>query len=58
LKGRISDFIDMGSLISLIVNVKSVTFVALITKRSFLEMGLKRGLDVYLSFKASAVHVI
>ena len=58
LKGRISDFIDMGSLISLIVNVKSVTFVALITKRSFLEMGLKRGLDVYLSFKASAVHII
>ncbi|HDD69905.1 ABC transporter ATP-binding protein [Candidatus Bathyarchaeota archaeon] len=58
LKGKIADFVDMGSLVSLIVDVNGVSFVALITKRSFLEMKLKKSSKVYLSFKASAVHVI
>jgi len=58
LKGKLIDFVDMGSLVSLVVNVDTASFVALITKRSFLEMKLKKGSGVYLSFKASAVHVI
>ncbi len=58
LKGEIMNFMDMGSLVNLIVDVNGVSFVALITKRSFLEMKLKKGSKVYLSFKASAVHVI
>ncbi len=58
LKGKFVDFVDMGSLVSLIVNVEGASFVALITKRSFLEMKLKKGSEVYLLFKASAVHVI
>lgn len=58
LKGKLLDFVDMGSLVSLIVNVDNASFVALITKRSFLEMKLRKGSEVYLSFKASAVHVI
>lgn len=58
LKGKLIDFVDMGSLVSLTVNVDTASFVALITKRSFLEMKLKKGSGVYLSFKASAVHVI
>ncbi|MDI6846942.1 MAG: tungstate ABC transporter ATP-binding protein WtpC [Candidatus Bathyarchaeia archaeon] len=58
LKGKFVDFVDMGSLVSLIVNVNGASFVALITKRSFLEMKLKKGSEVYLLFKASAVHVI
>lgn len=58
LKGKLTDFVDMGSLVSLIVNVYKASFVALITKRSFLEMKLRKGSEVYLSFKASAVHVI
>jgi len=58
LKGKLIDFVDMGSLVSLIVNVNNASFVALITKRSFFEMKLTKGSEVYLSFKASAVHVI
>lgn len=58
LKGNLIDLVDMGSLVSLIVNVNNASFVALITKRSFLEMKLKKGSEVYLSFKASAVHVM
>ena len=58
LRGKISDFIDMGSLISLMVKVEGLSFVALITKRSFIEMKLNRGEEVYISFKASSIHVI
>jgi len=58
LRGKISDFIDMGSLVSLIVEVNGLSFVTLITKRSFIEMRLDRGKEVYISFKASSVHII
>ena len=58
LRGKISDFIDMGSLVSLMVEVNGLSFVTLITKRSFIEMKLDRGKEVYISFKASSVHVI
>ncbi|MCK4424772.1 TOBE domain-containing protein, partial [Candidatus Bathyarchaeota archaeon] len=58
LKGTIMDFVDMDAFVSLIVSVDNSSFAALITKRSFLEMRLKKGSEVYLSFKASAVHVI
>ena len=58
LRGKISDFIDMGSLVSLMVEVNGLSFVTLITKRSFIEMKLDRGKEVYISFKASSVHII
>jgi len=58
LKGKIADYIDVGSLVSLMVNVKGVSFVALITKVSFEEMKLRKGEEVHLAFKASAVHVM
>lgn len=58
LKGKFVDFMDMGSLVSLIVKVDGASLVALITKRSFLEMKLKKGSEVCLLFKASAVHII
>jgi len=58
LKGKISDYIDMGSLVNLIIEVNMVPFVVLITKRSFVEMGLRRGKEIYIAFKASAVHII
>ncbi|MFP3927640.1 MAG: TOBE domain-containing protein [Desulfobacteraceae bacterium] len=32
-------------------------FVAVITRRSFLDMGLQPGVDVFLTFKAVDVHV-
>ncbi len=58
LKGKIVDYIDMGALVNLRVNVNGVPFIALITKRSFMEMTLKIGDEVYIAFKASSVHVM
>lgn len=58
LKGKIQDFVETGSFVSLIVDVNGASFVALITKMSFAEMKLRRGAEAYLLFKASAIHVI
>jgi molybdopterin-binding protein len=34
-----------------------IPFVAAITRHSFLDMSLRQGMDVYLTFKAADVHV-
>lgn len=34
-----------------------ITFIVVITKRSFEDMMLKKGMSVYITFKAAAVHV-
>jgi len=39
------------------VRVKDVSFKGLITKGALIELGLEEGIPVYVSFKASAVHV-
>jgi len=57
LRGRIIDFVDAGALVKVLVDVDGVTFRVLITKRSFLNMKLRRGLPIYLSFKASSIQV-
>ncbi len=56
-KGRITETSDLGSTVRLKVDV-GVEFIAMLTKRSFLEMGLNIGTEVYLSFKASAVQIL
>jgi len=58
LKGRVTGLIDMGAIVNVVVKVKNVSFTALITKRSLADMGLAEGKEVYLAFKASAVHVL
>ena len=58
LKGKISNFISMGSIVNLTVKVKEKSFMVLITKRSFEEMNLQKGKEVYIAFKASSVHVM
>lgn len=58
LKGEISRYLDMGSLVNLVVKVNNIPFVALITKRSFKEMKLSKGTKVYIAFKASSVHIM
>ncbi|RLI28153.1 ABC transporter [Candidatus Bathyarchaeota archaeon] len=58
LKGIIVDYMDMGSLVNLTVEVNGIPYVATITKRSFDEMKLNRSTQVYIAFKASAVHVM
>jgi molybdopterin-binding protein len=56
-KGKIIAFSDFGSLVKLRVNVGK-EFVVQITKRSFVGMQLSVGKEVFLTFKASAVHLI
>lgn len=57
LRGKIVRISDLGSVIRLDVDVGRV-FIAQITKRSFVEMGLNLNAEVYVTFKASSVQVI
>lgn len=56
-RGRVVEVLDMGALVSLTVDV-GLPFKALVTKRSFVEMKMSRGKEVYLTFKASSVRLI
>jgi molybdopterin-binding protein len=56
LPGTISEVSDRGSTVYLTVSVPP-DFVCLITRRSFEEMELRRGMQVFITFKASAVHI-
>jgi len=56
-KGRIVQISDLGSIVKLKVDAGR-EFVTQITKRSFIEMQLNVGSEVFLAFKASSVHVI
>ncbi len=55
-QGEIKEITDTGTVIRITVDV-GVPFVAAITRRSLLDMGLKRGMKVFLTFKAVDVHV-
>ena len=55
-RGHIVDIADRGSIVYVTVRVPP-DFVCMITKRSLEEMVLKEGQEVYITFKASAVHV-
>ncbi|MFO8101393.1 MAG: ABC transporter ATP-binding protein [Dehalococcoidia bacterium] len=55
-RGIITDILDRGSMLYLTVDVPPV-LICLITRRSFEEMNLREGGEVYATFKASAVHV-
>ncbi|MEM2099629.1 MAG: ABC transporter ATP-binding protein [Candidatus Bathyarchaeia archaeon] len=55
-KGRINEIKDLGSLVKLKVDVGKL-FAVQVTKRSFSEMELNLGSEVYIAFKASSVEV-
>jgi molybdopterin-binding protein len=55
-RGRIADIADRGTLIYVTVNVPP-DFTCVITRRSLEEMALQEGKEVYIAFKASAVHI-
>jgi len=55
--GQIAGITDLGPLVKLRVDVGR-EFVVQITKRSFIEMGLNIDSPVFLTFKASSVHVL
>lgn len=56
-KGQIVEITDLGHLVKLRVDTGQEFFVQ-ITKRSFDEMNLNIGLNIYLTFKAGSVHVV
>jgi len=55
-QGEIQDISDAGTIVRITVDV-GVPLVAAITRRSLLDMGLKQGMEVFLTFKAVDVHV-
>ena len=54
--GEIERIVDEGYIIRIMVNL-GVPFVASMTKHSFDDMDLKVGMKVYLTFKATSVHM-
>lgn len=56
LKGRVKEVVDMGTLISLLIDTGDV-FMVLMTRKSFMDMEINVGMEVWMNFKASAVHV-
>lgn len=57
-KGKIASIVDAGSILKIAVDVGiDIPFIVAITKQSFDELNLKTGGKVYITFKASAVHV-
>ena len=56
LKGTITSISDRGSTIHLTVSTP-LDFVCIVTRRSFDELNIEKGGEVYITFKASSVHV-
>ena len=56
-KGQIVKITDLGHLVKLKIDAGQ-EFIVQITKRSFEEMNLNIGLNIYLTFKAGSVHVV
>jgi molybdopterin-binding protein len=54
--GTITSVIDKGSTLYLTVTLPP-DFICMVTRRSFEDMGLAAGKVVYITFKASAVHI-
>ncbi|HEY73396.1 MAG TPA: ATP-binding cassette domain-containing protein [Thermoflexia bacterium] len=55
-RGRIVEITDRGMLVYVTVRVPS-EFTCVITRRSLEEMALRKGLEINIAFKASAVHI-
>ena len=55
-RGSIVDITDRGTVVYVTVRVPP-DFTCIITRRSLEEMELREGLEVYIAFKASAVHI-
>ncbi|HEX3012769.1 MAG TPA: tungstate ABC transporter ATP-binding protein WtpC [Methanobacterium sp.] len=55
-KGQVKEIVDMGTLIKLTIDVGE-RLIVLMTRQSFLDMEINVGTDIWVQFKASAVHV-
>ena len=56
--GKVTGIFDQGFYYEVHVLVDSITFKSLVTKRSLFEMGIREGLEVFLSFKSTAIHTL
>ena len=54
---RILDVVDRGFFYEVSVDSRGTTFKSLITKGALVELEIETGLEVYASFKATAVHL-
>jgi molybdopterin-binding protein len=54
--GVVSDIVDRGSVSYITVNLPP-DFVCVITRQAFDELKLRKGVEVWITFKASAIHV-
>lgn len=55
-KGNIQDISDTGVVVRITIDV-GIPLVVAITRRSFIDMGLRQGMEVFVTFKAMDVHV-
>jgi len=56
--GRVTGVFDLGFYYEVHVLADAVTFKSLLTKRSLFEMGIREGTEIFLSFKAAALHAL
>jgi molybdate/tungstate transport system ATP-binding protein len=54
--GVVNDIVDRGSVIYVTVNLPP-DFVCIVTRQAFDELELTKGVEVWITFKASAIHV-
>jgi molybdopterin-binding protein len=55
-RGKIQDISDAGTIVRITVDI-GVPLVAAITRRSFLDIGLKQSMEIFLTFKTTDVHI-
>lgn len=55
--GEIIEIVDKGAIIEIVVDI-GLPFSAIITRRALEDLEVRRGMSVYLTFKASDVHFI
>lgn len=56
--GKIAEIIDEGPLIRLKIDVNGTLIVAVITKKSFIDMNLRHGDTITLTIKTTSIHVL
>jgi molybdate/tungstate transport system ATP-binding protein len=54
-EGQVKEIIDRGTLIELMIDVKE-RLIVYMTRQSFLDMDITVGTDIWVNFKATAVH--
>jgi len=57
-KGIVTDILDQGFCYEVHASVNDVIFKSLITKRSLFDLAIEEGNEIFLAFKATAVHML